>query len=323
MTDAVKTQRSSLTTLILTILFASMTVFAVSTVTTIKLLTKSTTLAVPDLSHKSVESARSICRVKRLKLAIQGYRFDERIPANIILDQTPEPETKIKSGRVIKVIVSRGSRSVKVPALTNMSLREASLAIENAGLHVGRVTRIFSPLDPKDQVLQQWPAPAEDLTAGEKVSLLLSRGPKPVWFLMPQLKGQHIDQAADMLEKLGLQLSEIKRKVDNTQPTGMVIAQTPPAGARVKLGLPAGLIATKRTDHETALSRYVTIRYRVPAAKRDVRVKVLASDDTGLHELYNAMEKPDSDLLIRRTLIGTSATLKIYVNGQLQEEREI
>jgi len=56
---------------------------------------------------------------------------------------------------------------------------------------------------------------------------------------------------------------------------------------------------------------------------RDLRIKILASDSSGLHEIYNAMEKPNSDLLIRRTLVGPSAKLKFYVNGKFLEERDI
>lgn len=306
-----------------TVLLISITLFGISTVTTIKLLTKSKIVIVPELNFKSVESARSMCRVKRLKIDISEYRFDQRIPANVILDQEPKAEEKVKSGRIIKVVVSRGSQSVKIPVLTNQSLRAATISIENAGFHIGRVTRIYDNSIPKDQILDQWPAPKTDLTRGKNINLLISNGPKPVWYIMPKLKGSHIDDASRTLELLGMDLREIKRKVDNTLPSGTIISQTPQAGARIKTGIPAGLLVTTRTDNNNLVSRFVTINYHVPASQRDVRIKMLVRDESGLHELYNAMEKPDTDLVIRRTLSGESAKLKIYINSKLAEQRDI
>lgn len=307
----------------LIVLLSSLTLFAVSTITTIKFLTKSKTVVTPDLTNKSVESARSICRVNRLKIEIKEYRFDERIPANVILEQTPLPKESVKSGRTIKLMVSRGSRSVKVPNVAGQLLRQATMMIEKAGLHLGRITRLYDPFIPKNQVMDQWPTPELAITHGAKINLLLSDGPEPFWFILPNFTRTHIDQSAWTLEKLGLHLSEIKRKIDNTQPTGTIIAQTPPVNSRVKSGMPAGLIATKRTDNLEVVSRFVTINFHVPASRREVRVKMLVSDDSGLHEIYNAMEKPDTDLTVRRTLSGTTARLKVYVNGQLTKEESI
>lgn len=305
------------------LLFTSLIVFGISTVATIKVLTRPKSVIVPELTHKSVESARSICRVKRLKLELADYRFDERIPANVILEQTPAAKEEVKSGRAIEVVVSRGNKSVKTPLIVDKELRQATIAIENAGLHIGRVTRLYSETIPKNQIIKQWPEPETNITYGDNVNLLISDGPKPFWFLMPDLEGGNTDQAVWILEQLGLKLREIKRIDDNTRPAGTVISQTPNPGTRVRSGIPTGLVVTKRTDNENIASRFVTINYYIPPANREVRLKMLVRDASGLHEIYNAMEKPDNELTIRRTLSGESAILKIYINGHLLEERDI
>lgn len=305
------------------VFIASLVMFVLSTITTIKFLTIAKIEEVPDLTHRTVESARSLCRVNRLKIAIKEYRFDPKIAANFILAQDPLPNEKVKSGRIIHVVVSRGSRTIPVPAVIGQMLREGTLAIGNAGLKVGRVTRVANDQAPKDQILDQWPGHGHTITADGNVNLLVSTGHRPIWYIMPDLIGYPIDQATNTLEKLNMTLSEIKRKVDNTKPSGTVILQTPSPGSRVREGIPAGLVATTRSDNQNMIARFVTINYHVPAGNRDVRVKMVVRDDNGLRELYNAMESPGTDLVIRKILNGTSAVLRVYINGKFMEERII
>ncbi len=323
MTEALPLKSTKSSTFFFTVLIASLTVFALSTLTTIKFLTVAKIEVVPDLTHRTLESARSLCRVNRLNISVKEYRFDPKIAANFILDQDPKAEEKVKSGRLIQVVVSRGSRTITVPEVMGHSLREGTLAIDNAGLHVGRVTHIANERIAKDQVLDQWPKHGHNITSGSNVNLLVSSGPRPLWYIMPDLIGYPIDQATSTLENLNMDLSEIKRKVDNTKPSGTIMAQTPLPGSRVQAGMPAGLVATTRSDNQNLTTRFVSIHYHVPSGGRDVRVKLVVRDDNGLRELYNAMETPGTDLVVRKILNGTTAVLKVYINGKFTEERII
>lgn len=294
-----------------------------STLTTMGIMHRTQDVTVPDLSHKSVESARSVLRVKRLRIEISEYRYDKRIAANKILEQDPKPDTTVASGQAIQVVVSRGSQTLETPDVAGLTLTEAAGQFVNLSLNLGRVTRIYTTLEEKNRVLDQYPEAGTRSNHGDNVDLLVSRGPRPIWFIMPNLKGWHIDDAAGVLKVMGLELREVKRQLDDNCPTGMILEQTPPTGVPIRAQDPAGFVVTIQSIGQNTTSRLARIEYQVPAGRMEVRVKLMVRDDNGWQEIYNALEKPNSRISIRRAISGDSAELFIYLNGRLHEERRI
>ncbi len=311
------------TTYFFILLSLSLFSFAVSTLVTTRVLRRVSIVKVPDLRHKSVESARSILRVKRLRIEIAEFRFDQRIPLNSIIAQIPAADQSVKTGRTIQIVVSRGSQAVKVPDISELELRKAALILGDKGLNIGRTTRIFSMQIPKNTILDHYPAAGDYASRESSINLLVSQGPRPIWFIMPALKGLNINNASRMLSHIGMELREIKRQQDDTRPSGTVLVQTPKPGGRVQAHDPAGLTVSIQSADQQQTTRLVTVKYRVPPANMEVRIKMVARDNTGLHEIYNSMEKPHSEFTIRRTIHGTQAVLYIYINGKLHEERQI
>ncbi|MEW6515753.1 MAG: PASTA domain-containing protein [candidate division FCPU426 bacterium] len=306
----------------LIVFLCALVCFSTGFILTRQALNRLSEMVVPDLSNKSVESARSLLRVKRLSLEIAGYQFDQRVVANRVLSQQPAAGSKLTSGQAVKVTVSRGASALEVPALAGLPLTDALQKLQSIGLNPGRISRLFDAGTEKDAVLAQFPEPDARSSRGSNVDLLVSQGPRPQWFIMPSLIGWHVDEAVAFLHEVGIEVQEIKRKVDDSRPTGTVVEQTPLAGSRVQGGNPAGLVATSQSQ-EQGITQLVRLEYLVPAGGMEVRVKLMLQDDTGLHEVYNAMEKPEAQLSLSRTISGERARLFIYLNGKLQEERSL
>lgn len=304
------------------VLFSMLVCMAAAFFATRQALNRISEMVVPDLANKSVESARSLLRVKRLSLEITGYQFDQRIAANRVLSQEPPAGSKLTSGRAVQVVVSRGASALEIPALAGLPLSEALQTLETLGLNPGRVTRLYDASADKDTVLAHYPESGARSSRGSNVDLLVSQGPRPLWFIMPSFLGWHVDEAVAFLREVGIEVQEIKRKVDDNRPTGTVVEQTPLAGSRVQRGSAAGLVATLQSLDQ-GIAQLVRLEYQVPAGPIEVRVKLMLQDDTGLHEVYNAMEKPESLLNLSRTIRGARARLFIYLNGKLQEERSL
>ncbi|MCD4814377.1 PASTA domain-containing protein [bacterium] len=294
-----------------------------STLATRHLLHQVSVVATPDLTNKSIESARSIVRVKRLEIKISEYRFDQRIAANHVLQQNPLPGEMIESDKTVTVIVSRGLKSQEVPVLSGLSLDEAIRTLSDIGFNVGRTTRFYTSEADKEIVLDQQPAAGSAASRSANIHLLVSQGQRPVWLIMPVLKGWQVDDAANVIKFIGMQLQEIKRITTTDHPPGIILDQTPHAGIRTKAGDPAGLVVSYQAAETTFETRLLTLDYLVPALQKEVRIKFFIRDDTGLHEVYNAMEKSSSKISIRRTVSGEQVKLFIYLNGKLQEERDI
>jgi eukaryotic-like serine/threonine-protein kinase len=302
---------------------ASLLAFAASTIATLQVMRRITIAIVPDLSNKTVESARSVLRIKRLSMDIAEYRFDQRIAANQILEQDPLAGQSVESGHMIKVVVSRGARTLTVPTLSGLTLSAAESKLKEEGFHIGRVTRYYTTEAENETILDQFPTPGSDGARGTNIHILVSQGPHPLWLVMPSFKGWSVDDAMQVLSTLGMKLKEIKRQVDPEKPNGMVLNQTPKTGVRIKTGDPAGLVASIKSSEVSQSTRFVTIEYNVPPVGRSARVKFVVRDEKGMHEIYNAMEKPNTPLTIQRRINGLDAQLYIYINGELYEERLI
>ena len=98
--------------------------------------------------------------------------------------------------------------------------------------------------------------------------------------------------------------------------------QRPAAGERVEGGQAASLLVTQSPQDAQNPGRYLTIRYRLPAGKSSQRLKFMLKDDTGQHEIHNAMERPQTNVEVPVTVHG-KANVTISVNGQVMEERPL
>ena len=78
-------------------------------------------------------------------------------PEGIVLEQSVEENTKIKSGSKIDLTLSAGDTStvVKIPWLVSKTLKEAKLLIVDAGLRIGEVKKHYESALLPETVLQQ------------------------------------------------------------------------------------------------------------------------------------------------------------------------
>jgi serine/threonine-protein kinase len=310
-------------TFVLAVIFFSLVAFVVSALVTTRALKRETVVEVPNVSGKPLEEARSTLRVKRLNIEIKEFQFNEKVPLNYIINQIPKQGAKVKSGRPVQVIVSRGTQTVEVPKLKNMKIKDALLLLQEQKINLGKTTRLYDSEIEKDMVIDQNPISGSQIGQGDTVDLLISQGPKPVWYVMPNLDGKNIDEATETLNFMGMEIREIKRVNNDLQPPGVVFDQIPAPGNRVKEGDFASLTITSNQNETGASARLVTMEYLVPDLNREVRIKLMVRDATGLHEIHNAMERANTAVRKRKTIYGENARLFIYVNGQLQEERNL
>ncbi|MCJ7498314.1 MAG: PASTA domain-containing protein, partial [candidate division Zixibacteria bacterium] len=70
---------------------------------------------IPDLLGLSPEEANAILKDKGLELRVIGEEYDLKRVAGTIIYQMPEPESKVKKGRKIKVVLSKGGEKATVP----------------------------------------------------------------------------------------------------------------------------------------------------------------------------------------------------------------
>lgn len=199
---------------------------------------------VPDVSGRTPAEAQEALSRLRLKFKVEEDRWSPGVPEGRIISQRPSPATGVKEGRTIYVTISRGDRPYTVPDLiSGISMREARLRIEQAGLAVGQVSEVPSEAHP-GVVVGQRPDPGSEAERGAAVDLRVSRGPATP-FPAPNLVGVNVDSVFSVLERLDLNVGHIEHREQPGANAGVVLEQKPEAGMEVQAGDAIDLIVSE------------------------------------------------------------------------------
>ena len=186
---------------------------------------------VPEVIGLSEREAERLLASEDLKLSKISEQWSPDVPRGFITEQDPPAGGLVKRGRRISVIVSLGAQGTSVPLLEGVTARQAAMLLENAGLKLGNTARAYADDVGKDLVIASDP-PGETLVQQETaVDLLVSLGPVPRSFVLPDLSGHDASAAARGLRDQGIAVSV--RESRGSQKSGAVNAQDPPAGRRV------------------------------------------------------------------------------------------
>jgi beta-lactam-binding protein with PASTA domain len=93
-------------------------------------------IQVPDFTNKSFDEAGSIARAHHIFLITDGREYSDGVQTDRIASQRPLPETLVKPGRRVHIIISLGPQVLKVPDVVGKSPRDAELELIEAGLTV-------------------------------------------------------------------------------------------------------------------------------------------------------------------------------------------
>jgi beta-lactam-binding protein with PASTA domain len=123
---------------------------------------------VPNVLGKTLDEVKSVLDSAKLKTGRVAYEAS-RQPTNVVIKQSPEPNTAVPSGSAVDVTLSRGDY-VQVPDLLGMDLREAERILSRTGLARGRVTE-KSSIKREGTVIRQDPEPDAEVERGKSVDL--------------------------------------------------------------------------------------------------------------------------------------------------------
>ncbi len=175
-----------------------------------------------------------------LKLSQAGFtaqrgesRFDASAPKSTVLEQNPPAGSKDVSGTAVTLAVSNGQALVAVPNVIGMARDQAETAIESAGFNVGEVSEQPSE-QPRGQVLDTRPRPGEQTPMPSPIALVLSSGPAVV--IIPDVVGQNVAAARQMLEQVGLAVEAATDNGATPSDGALVQSMTPAAGSQVARG---------------------------------------------------------------------------------------
>jgi len=277
---------------------------------------------VPDLVGHDTVYALDLLTSLGLNIKVGGFMWSESVPKNFIASQKPDSGTWLKQDRDVKVIISRGSKRVRVPNLVGTKLREAKLVLSQNGLYLGGICRIPASQYPRGTIVAQEPEFLEEIERGQSVDFLISTGSESVAVAMPELRNRSVGQALKILEGLGLLPSEVKEVHQAEQPLNTVVGQRPLAGYRVDSDSSIVLTINRLPQPKGQEAKLWWVTYHLAAGYFKKEITLSQHQDGEDIDLYRRIHRP-GDQLDWLVWVYSPDDVSILVDGLLERREPI
>jgi eukaryotic-like serine/threonine-protein kinase len=186
---------------------------------------------VPDLKGLSESDARANAQSSKVVLLVSAREPSADAKPGAVLRQSIPPGQRVPQQHPVGVVIA--DALPKVPAVTGLTLPDATKKLEELGYKVAQGDPIADPQAPAGQVLRQDPPAESPAEKGKVVKVVLSSGPGEV--VVPKLAGFALAKAKTELEQLGLK--PVVRWVSLAETaTYVVLNQKPLANEKAKAG---------------------------------------------------------------------------------------
>jgi len=282
-------------------------------------------IMVPKIEGKSLQDAVEILSLAGLGIMKESEEFNSKLPPETVIRQSPQAGMTVREGKIIKVVLSKGSELVFVPDLKGKPLKVAELEIRKRQLQTGKIDQIYSLRFDKDIVIKQNPAPETVVEKNTSIDLAISLGNPPEGIiLMPDFKGKKLSEVNRWAQnnKLNIQIVESKQESSSEE---IVIAQEPEPDTVLTFDTNI-IITVPRSSYlpsETAEKKPQTIfHYEVPQGSKETKIRIVLIDSKGEQEIFSGINMPGSKIDVPYTKEG-KAKVRIFSNDILIEEREL
>ncbi len=271
---------------------------------------------VPKVTGLSVQEAEQKLEDVGLDIKIVDQKPNDTVPAGHIIDQDPLAGARARKGDAVKVTISLGVETTKVPTLIGLTIDEAKEELRKAELYLGSVSHTPSSSVAAGRIMRQSVDPGITVSKGSTIDVVVSQGVPKV--IVPNLVGLKFEDAVAILEQYGLKYSREDR-TDDRVAAGEVISQSPDPGTEVEKGTPVTLVVSlgpESVQVPNELDRKAT------TAEKELQRRGLKANFISVPSL------PDQkDRVIRQdpepgTTVAKGSNVTLYIgDGTMQEEQ--
>jgi eukaryotic-like serine/threonine-protein kinase len=280
---------------------------------------------VPDLVGMNFEKGEKVAAQVGLHLEPQPERIHHpEIPEGGIISQYPPAGERIRQTRSLTVTLSKGPAILTMPDLFNISLREAEVIINNHNLVIGEKEYLYTNEMPEGYIINQEPAPGEEINIDTNINLVISSGPSPIMISVPNLIGLYRQEALEIIKDNSLIVGEIEEELTRRFIADQVAAQEYdpgteiPEGSKIGLTISKGLVNTEEAKIHSIFVKNIVI----DPWPEDQRIEIIVNDNNGRDIVYNKVHHP-GDVWTPLTINSVgSTTYEFYKNGELIKKLE-
>lgn len=278
--------------------------------------------SVPQVVGMTREDAEAALRNAGFVPAESDNVIREDVPAGIVFRQDPEAGRSKKLGSKIRYFVSLGNPRFVIPDLLGKDFGDAVRLIEEAGMQLGHIDRMYTPNSSGQKVLSQDPPAGKEFPDSVSVDLWVADNTALPEVSMPNLGGMQLRAAEELLVRNNLQLNRVDYVSNDSVASGSVVTQNVQAGESLKLGAKISLSVAVPRELITSWTRTISVRVPVTGGPRQQQVKIKVFDQIAQNTIvYDEMHTSGSFVDKQIPLEGR-ATVMIYIQDMEHAYRE-
>lgn len=214
-------------------------------------------VTVPDLSKKTEDEAKAALKKLRLGVNVQTGTSDD-VPEGQVYDQSPAAGTKVDVHTQVTINISSGKEKFSLDDVTGMQYQQAQAQLENDGLVVS-LEFDYSDSVGSDKVISTSPKAGSQVAKGDTITITASKGKETKTTIVPNLFGQNIDDAIQMIKDAGLTYNGKSSDYSDSYSENQVMNQSISAG--------------KTVDEGTTISLTVSLGSRVTSYSASIPIE--------------------------------------------------
>lgn len=214
-------------------------------------------VTVPDLFKMTEDGAKAALKELRLGVNVQTGTSDD-VPEGQVYDQSPAAGTKVDVHTQVTINISSGKEKFSLDDVTGMQYQQAQAQLENDGLVVS-LEFDYSDSVGSDKVISTSPKAGSQVAKGDTITITASKGKETKTTTVPNLLGQNIDDAIQMIKDAGLTYNGKSSDYSDSYSENQVMNQSISAG--------------KTVDEGTTISLTVSLGSRVTSYSASIPIE--------------------------------------------------
>ena len=286
---------------------------------------------IPNLVGMTADEAKALLDKEKIKYVEDSQEYNTEYEAGKIISQNPPyvENRKIKQNTEIKVVISLGTETTKVPKLKGLTKQEAEEAAKEAKIKLEFAEETSKTVE-AGVIIKQDIDEGKEVNAGDTVKVSISTGTGIKQVVVSSVLYKEEAEAKKILEQAGLTVV-VEYGEDSSRGNGVVMSQSIKSGEKVDEGTSITITVNKLAEvksvpitvnvksllngniYETPTEGEETTDKKVKEVKLEVKV--------GSDTIYSQKVKASETSVSVGNAKGTgTTTVKVYIDGVLKND---
>ncbi|MFB7332281.1 Stk1 family PASTA domain-containing Ser/Thr kinase [Streptomyces adustus] len=203
-------------------------------------------VAVPNVVGQKLDDAKSTLESDKYQFNVKTKEKVSSLEAGTVLEQDPELGKEVEKGSTITLTVAKAEERSTVPDVLGKGCDDAVAQMQASDL-TGNCTEV--DVDDQNQVgkvISTTPERGTQVDKGSTVQIQIGKAKQQQQVVVPNIQGQKLKDAKQMLAQVGLNVGNIQGSRDDD---AIVFSSDPGQGNTVQTGTTVNLIAVKQGNN--------------------------------------------------------------------------